>query len=73
MSTTEPTDEPVGGDPPPDLQDPAFIQAMAALRAKAQRTKADKEQALTEWSQADTDEQILADLGLDIDELRQDP
>ncbi|GAB3917769.1 hypothetical protein GCM10011575_41800 [Microlunatus endophyticus] len=73
MSTTEPPDQPYGDDPPPEPQDPDFIRAMAALRAKAQRTKAAKEQALTEWSQADTDEQLLADLGLDIDELRQDP
>lgn len=73
MSTSEPPDDPFGDDPPPELRDPDFIQALAALRAKAQRTKADKEQALTEWGQADTDEQILADLGLDMDTLRQDP
>jgi hypothetical protein len=73
MSTTEPPDEPYGDDPPPELRDPDFIRALAALRAKAQRTKADKEQALTEWAQADTDEQLLDDLGLDIDELRRDP
>lgn len=73
MSPAEPPDEPFPDNADPGPQDPDFIRAMAVLRARAERSKIDKQQALNEWSQTDTDEEILADLGLDMDALRQEP
>jgi hypothetical protein len=68
MSTPEPPD-----DDRPEPQDAGFIQLTNALRAAAERARAEKANALHEWSQEQTDEEILDEYGLDMDVLREDP
>ena len=64
-------------DPPnddhPELQDPDFFRALNALRARAERAKAEKTRALQDWGQEQTDAEILDEFGLNMDVLREDP
>lgn len=72
MEATEPSgrsDE----EPDVELQDPAFIRLMGLVCSRAQQSKAAKDESLGEWSAEESDEDILADIGLDMDALRQDP
>jgi hypothetical protein len=68
MSTAEPHDHDL-----PDPQDSDFIQALNALHARAELSRTEKTQALQQWSQEQTDEEILDEFGLDMDVLREDP
>lgn len=67
MSTPEPPDD------LPQPQDPDFVQLTKALHTAAERARAEKAKALRDWSQEQTDEEILDDYGLDINVLREDP
>ncbi|QGN34485.1 hypothetical protein [Microlunatus sp. Gsoil 973] len=68
MSTPEPP-----ADGPPELQDPDFIKVSKALHNRAERARAEKSKTLQEWSQEQTDEEILSEYGLDMNVLREDP
>lgn len=68
MTTPEPPD-----DDRPEPQDPDFIQLTNVLRTAAERARDEKANALQEWSQEQTDEEILDEYGLDMDVLREDP
>lgn len=67
------TPQPPPGEDHPEPQDPDFVQLINVLHAAAERARAAKSAALHEWSQEQTAEEILADYGLDIDALREDP
>lgn len=68
MNTPEPPD-----DDRPEPQDRDFIQLTNVLRAAAERARDEKANALQEWSQEQTDGEILDEYGLDMDVLREDP
>lgn len=68
MTTSDPPNDDL-----PELQDPDFIQIRKALHEAAERARAEKAEALQEWSQEQTDEEILSEYGLDMDVLREDP
>lgn len=68
MTTSDPPNDDL-----PELQDPDLIQIRKALHAAAERARAEKAEALHEWSQEQPDEEILAEYGLDMDVLREDP
>lgn len=56
----------------PELQDPDFIQMTAALHNAAERANARKNQALAQWKETATDEEIAHDLGVNVDALFRD-
>jgi hypothetical protein len=68
MNPPEPADNDL-----PEPQDPDFIQVTNVLRTAAEKARDEKANALQEWSEEQSDEEILDEFGVDMDVLREDP